>query len=399
MILVPNPPLPLNGNNFKVFLSFLGILIVFLIDSFPLRAQDNHGLKPVKISILLPLNLSSVNLDTTKSNFKNSVETNGLIWNFYQGLLLGLDSAGRKNLQDGLPEFHLRVMDTGEDTSSLKNMNGWISLDSSDLIIGPIYPDQIKWMGDYSQKMKKFIISPFSPHPLSQFNNPRLIMMNSPLEAYSIKTAEFIQDKFPVANIMILETGVQDRAFYQPMLSHFSYPPKIIQIGINDINTDKIPVSQNLPNIFIVPSMDKAFWSKLVVYLSSFTNPSQLNVFAHPNFSRLKIKDNDLLQGFHLHFPSGNFIDREDPSTLKIYNLYKSKFFMAPDEYSFLGYDMGIYFGEAIQDAGGLEKFLKYNTRKGIHNDMNFLFEPGRGYWNHILKMLEYRDNGIKEDQ
>lgn len=428
MTLVPSPLLRLNGNRKFVFLLF-SIGSIFSVScsaqnlslarggrykrEFPKgspfsrismidqdhRKEMKRNESLINLALLLPFDLNQINTDPNSPNLHNTIENNSLIWDFYQGFVLALDSVGRYNQDHGLKGIDLQVLDTGEDSLKIKQILSDGSLDPVDLVVGPLYPDQIKLVADYSTQKRKFFVSPISPQPLSNFNHPFLIMMNSPLEAYSQKTVNFIQEQNPVANILILESSPQDTVYNKPMVSHFIYPPKIIKLNINQIGSEKIPLSQNLPNVIIVPSLDKNFWSKLFVYLGNLGPNIQFNVFAHPNFPRLNFIDQDLLQNSHVHYPSNSFIDKDAPETLQMQNLYKSRFQNYPSQYSYLGYDIGLYFGRTLTSWDSIENSLIQNNWRGIHNDFRFSKDPKLGFQNLSIKMLEYINNTLQEDK
>jgi len=422
MILVQNPPLPLSGNKLKGYLSIFCLLFLLANSCGSIQSsmsQPKLGLHPLlgrdinpsetrlkhfggnsqvaNIALLLPFNLNTLPADGNAAQAQ--IESNALVWDFYQGFLLALDSLGRYNLDHNLKGIDLQVMDTGEDTLVLNQILQGGPLDPVDLVIGPLYPNQIKAVTNYSISKNKFFVSPISPQPLSNFNNPNLIMVNSPLEAYSERTANFIQEQYPASNILILETSPQDKAYYGPMLSHFILPPKIIKLNSSQINSGKIPLSTNLNNILVVPSLDKAFWSKLTVFLSSLSPTIPIQVFAHPNFPRLNYGDQDLLQSLHVHYPSTYFMDKDDAATIEMLNLYKSRYQINAGEFSLLGYDVGMFFGKALTSNDSLSTVLLNANWKGIHNDIRFNKEPKLGYWNQSIKMIEYSSNSLVEDK
>ncbi len=420
MILVQNLLQRLNGNNIlSSIVCLLGILgsscaslpsesfhshIISSIPypkSYPYSTSTSHNLvgANAKISLLLPFKLNAISFNIDGTDPKNLIESNALIWDFYQGFIVGLDSIGQYNKDHGLKGIDLQVLDSEEDSLALQQILASGVLRESDFVVGPIYPAQIKQVTHYSILEHTYFVSPISPQPLSNYNNPNLIMVNSPLEEYSIKTAEFIKNHYGVSNILILDNSPQDKIFYSPMLSHFIYPPKVIKLSTSEINEQKIPLSQNLPNILIVPSLDKSFWSKLVVFLGNYSISNQITIFAHPNFSRINPYQPDLLQRFHVHYPSNFFLDKENLFTIDVQKLYKSKFLVNPNEYALLGFDIGYYFGKAATAPDPILNTLTNYSWKGVHNDFNFVKVPGTGYWNRSIKMLEFFSGGIREDQ
>jgi hypothetical protein len=111
----------------------------------------------------------------------------------------------------------------------------------------------------------------------------------------------------------------------------------------------------------------------------------------------LNFNDQDLLQSIHLHYPSNYFIDKDDPLIYQMQNLYKSRFQSTPGEFSYLGYDIGLYFGKSMTSADSLKVRLENSDWKGLQNDFHFTWDPKLGYRNTSLKMLEYINNTLQE--
>ena len=378
-----------------------------LVSKIILNSKDEPNLKrkfsntenssTANISLLLPFNLFQFSTENTSPNLRGTIETNAVAWDFYQGFRMGIDSVARYNLKHGLKGIDLQVIDSGEDSTSLNQILKGGSLDQSDLIIGPLYPDQIRLVSWYSKAKQKFFVSPLSPQPLSTYQNPQIIMVNNSLEGYAQKTGDFIESHYPTGNVLILDNNPIDKAFYGPMLNHFIYPPKVIHLELNEIKEDNIPISPDLPNILIVPSMDKSFWAKLEVFLSNYKPPYQIVVFAHPNFPRLNLMDRDLLQNLHLHYPSNFYSDPDDSYSQAIINEYKILFNSSPTNNALLGYDIAQYFGSLVSSNNKFPNALSIPW-KGVHNDFNFLKLPGIGYQNQSIKMMQFSNGLLKEE-
>lgn len=342
------------------------------------------------ISLLLPFKLNSLNV-----NSRAEIERSYLPLDFYQGFRMALDSLAAQ----GKP-VKLNVFDSQDNPAEVESLIGSGKLNKSSLVIGPVFPDEIKRTADFASRTHTYFVSPLSPHPLSDFNNPWLIMAGSPLDAYAEATAGFINDHYASARVTILRSSDADDKFIRPILEHLKKAPEVIRLAeTGKLSMLKSRLEAGVENVLIVPSLDKPFWSSLMVYLGEQFAGQPLVVFAHPSFERLQFTNTDLMQQLGIHFPSDYFLDKNNPNVQKFLREYKSRYSTGPGRYAVIGFDIGTCFGSILSEKGKVDNSLDGAAYQGLHNHFNFTKVPGQGYWNSSIMMLKYSQGQLLEDK
>ncbi len=124
--------------------------------------------KPVKrfteanISLLIPFKLNQLNLQTAT---KAEIEKSSMALDFYQGIILGIDSAAATGL-----DFKLNVFDTRDENSQIETLVKKETLKNSNLIIGPVFPEGVKYISKYAIANDLAIVSPLAATKPSDFN-------------------------------------------------------------------------------------------------------------------------------------------------------------------------------------------------------------------------------------
>lgn len=416
MILVQNLLQPLNGSKKSLFFLFLGLLcscaarknntVSSTQNVQPTRPgyttgslKKDSGILSSKrqdpesfstISLLLPFKLSAINVEN-----RAELEKSYLPLDFYQGFRLAIDSLAATG-----SKIRLNVLDSQDDSSRISSLIALGQLDHSSLVVGPIFPGEIEKVKSFAARNHTFFVSPLSPHKLSEFNNPYLIQVSSPLEAYARQTAIFINEHYPGAHIVILRFTESDEKFIKPLTEVLVAAPEIIKA----INNQKMvflksKLEPGKQHILIVPSLDKSFWSNLMLYLTGQNLDIPLVIFGHPNFERLQFTNYDLMQQIGLRFASNYLLDRSEQNVQGFIRAYKNRYFANPSRYAVIGFDIGTYFGRLAKNKSTIEEALKESDFKGLHTEFKFKKVPGQGYENNSIMILKYNQGQLLEDK
>ncbi|TKC05687.1 amino acid ABC transporter substrate-binding protein [Pedobacter polaris] len=405
MILVRNRQLLLSGNKFWPV-----VFIVVLIASCSPKVNTTIN-KPVKdnsvspkvekpakkftkadISLLVPFKLNQFNLKTAT---KAQVDRADMAIDFYQGVKLGIDSAAALGLN-----FNLNVFDTKDDNAQLSVLFKKETLKNSNLIIGPVFPEGIKYITNSAIANDLAIVSPLAASKPSDFNNPKLISIVNNINQHAIKIADYIASHYQSSNsivVLINPKKTADEQFAEPIRNHFKqkYPKFIVQEFsttyafekrmIKDKNYALIICSSDAP--FVTPSIDKIYKLKNLK-----AGGYDINLFGHPNWIK-QTYNLDQLQDLNTIVSSSYKIDYKSTSVINFIKKYRSAFSFEPSEYSFKGFDIGFYFGKLLAKHGA--NYLDYLTKekyKGLHNSFEFEYSPQFGYYNTELMLLQYKN-------
>lgn len=407
MILARNHQQLLSGN--KLYIVLLMVLLSACspkvkptVNTKPTPTKKTEEPAPVKrfteanIALLIPFKLNEINLKTAN---KATVEQSAMAIDFYQGFKLGIDSAASSGLN-----FKVHVYDSGDDNAEIGALFKNENFKHSNLIVGPIFPQGLKYITTFSQQNKLPIVSPLAASNPAEFNNPNLISIVNNIHLHAQKIGDFISRSYDAAKsvvVIINPKKTTDEQFAEPLRTYFQQAKQrfIVQeyASVAALETKMIKDKQY---IVIVTSSDKRFVTPTIDKLAKLkrlkAGAYPIDLFGHPFW----IKQNynaDKLQLLNTVITTSYQINYQDKRVISFVKKYRSAFSFEPSEYSFKGFDTGFYFGKLLSKYG--ENYVKYITKEfyhGLHNDFSFVYNPQLGYINTNLMLLRYKNYALQ---
>lgn len=346
-------------------------------------------LKQANISLLVPFRLNEINLKTAT---KAEVEKAAMAIDFYQGFKLGIDSAAALG-----QNFQLKVFDTRDDNSQMAALIDNGELKSSNLIVGPVFPDGLKYIANFSISRDIPVVNPLAASQPSEFNNPNLISIVNNIDLHAGKIGDYITKNYnPATTVVVLinPKGASDEIFAKPLRSYFANTKKPFHFqeysSVFKMDTEIVKGKQYIVLVsssdkkFVVPTLDKLMKIK--------RTGLDISLFGHPDWVRQNY-NTDQLQGLNTIVSSSYKVDYTRPEVNIFIKKYRAAFNFEPGEYAFKGFDIGFYFGRLLSIYK--EDYLKYITRehyKGLHTSFRFIHDDAFGYINANLMLLRYKN-------
>src|SRR6185312_14611335 len=225
----------------------------------------------VSIAMLLPLELDNLN-PGAQYNAATLSHAN-LALDFYQGFKLALDT-----LADRGANYKLQVYDTKDQPSEAAHLGYEASIRSANVVIGPVFPDDLHAFADILSGPPKLIVSPLSPASPSHIKNGNLVTVATPLEYHARSVAQFIDEHYKPKKVFILKSGYSDEnnyitPFKKQIDSASKQQTKVITTVVQRGRLDGLipQLSPNEENIFVVAATDQPF---LMVTLRSLDSLS-----------------------------------------------------------------------------------------------------------------------------
>ncbi len=349
------------------------------------------------ISMILPFQLDDINYKTANSKEINKAK---IAIDFYQGFKMGLDSVA--NNSDA--KFRLQVFDSKDEPTLLGSLANKSSIKSSDLIVGPIFPNGIKTFSIYTKALKTPMVSPLAASDPDLFNNPYLITINSSLDLHSYKAVSFIKNDLKPKKVILIRSGQVDEYKYavpfKKGMDSLAKGLPFSEIGIKAVGYENVYKSLSLVglNVIVLPSTDRTFLLTLFKELDKLSDKFQIAVIGHPNWEKAQFLDFDLLEKLNTYITSSYQIDYKSTRNLNFINYYRNQFSLEPSEYAFKGFDLGYYFGQLMNRNG--ENFMNELNKQpfdGIHTDFRFVKNAKFGYYNASLMVLKYQQGQLKK--
>lgn len=402
MTLVQNHRQQLSGNRYWIIL----LSVLFLSACSPkirTETKKSEAAKPetksekpaatkfeqASISLLAPFRLNEFKLKTAT---KAEVEKSAVAIDFYQGFKLGVDSAATLG-----QNFKLKVYDTQDNNTQLANLIQNGGLTGSNLIVGPVFPDGLKYITNYSISRNIPIVNPLSAAHPAEFNNPNLISIINNVNLHAEKIGNYITKNYTPANtivVLINPKSASDEVMAKPLRSYFNVNKKKFTFQeYASVFTMEPKIVKGKQYVIIISSSDRKFVVPTLDKLMKITKTGvDISVFGHPDW----IKQNyntDQLQALNTIISSSYKVDYKRPEVNNFIRKYRALFSFEPGEYAFKGFDIGFYFGKLLSTYGA--DYLKYLTKekyKGLHNSFRFVHNDTLGYINTNLMLLRYKN-------
>jgi len=359
----------------------------------PAEKKSVKKFSQASISLLIPFKLNEVNL---KSMSKADVEKYAMPIDFYQGFKLGIDSVAASGLN-----FKLNVYDTRDDNAHIGLLYDQDNFRKSNLIVGPVFPEGLKYITNYSKLNDALIVSPLAASSPADFNNPNLISIVGNIDLHAKKLATYISKAYNASNTIIVIINprkTDDEQFASPFRKYFSSQTsnKFIIQEYASAFAFETKMIKGKQYAVVVTSSDRAFVLPTIEKLYKLKNlPAggyALNLFGHPLWSKQNYPV-DKLQGLNTIISSSYKVDYRSANVVGFIRAYRKKYGFEPGEYAFKGFDEGYYFGKLMATYG--EDYLEHLTKekyKGLHNNFTFIRDERYGYINTSLLLLRYRN-------
>ncbi|SDM08312.1 hypothetical protein [Pedobacter antarcticus] len=345
------------------------------------------------ITLMMPLKLNTVKATT---GTKADLEQSAMSLDFYQGFKMGIDSAAAKGMN-----FKLTVLDTRDDDKHLGYLIGSDQLKGSNLIVGPVFPDGLKYMTDYSIKNDLPVVSPLAATQPAEFNNPNLISLVNNIDLHAEKIGQFINKNYEPSRtevVLISTKKPADELLAVPIrnyftegrgnLFHFTEYSSVFSMESQMVKGKKyLVLVTSADRAFVVATIDKLAKMKL--------NGSQLELFGHPNWSKQNY-NTEKLQALKTRITTSYYVDYKSQDVIRFVRNYRRLNHFEPGEFAFKGFDTGYYFGLLFASHGS--SYLKYLTKtsyKGLQNSFQFIKDEKLGYINTSLFLLEFKNYAL----
>jgi len=415
MISAQNRLQPLSGNRRFLFI-ILALTVAACspklqpVSTQPVKSQAQKStannqatqlvVKPVApkvptIALVLPFGLD--HLAPGSSYTPVSLREADIALGYYKGFKLALDSLTASGYN-----FKLRVYDSKDQKVQAYSLANNAAIRSSDLIVGPVFPDDVKAFTAVYTIGRQPIVSPLSPASPANYKNQELVTIIPPLEYHARSAAKYISTRMHTDKVFILRSGFSDEneyiiPFKKAIDSLSKKRIKVIELTVvHGQLSSLIPqLSPAGKNIFVVPATDQHFLSVTLRALDSLSKSYPTTVFGHPNWINFSFLKADLLQRLDTHITSSDHVDYKAENTIAFVKQYRNIYHAEPNSYAIKGFDEGMYLGRLL--ATDSMKNITTVNFSGLHNDFEFEKKPGIGWVNTHVNMYKYANFELKK--
>lgn len=349
------------------------------------------------IAMLLPFGLD--HLDAGSKFTNTSLTQANIALDYYQGFKLALDSLTALGYN-----YKLQVFDTKGLPSQSHALAYNPQVISADLIVGPIFPEDLKAFTSVFVGQRKPILSPLSPAAPATIDNQNLITATPPLEYHAAAAAKYVQTRLAPKKIFVLKSGYTEETEYiTPFKTTIDTLSKgrttLVQTTIVRGNLKALlpQLSPTATNVILMPSTNQAFLTITMRSLDSVAKRYPVVLIGHPSWEKFNFLKADLLQRLKTHITLADNINYKQAATTNFMRAYRKAYRTEAGEYAIKGFDEGMYFGRILGVNKGETKNLNYQDFKGMHNDFHFIKKPGLGYINTQVDVMEYYNYQLRK--
>jgi LysM repeat protein len=383
----------------------------------PCRTKPSpHGNENFRLAVLLPLNISQndtlVYSDTLKTEHFRFYE-------FLEGLYLAIDSMNQQGLN-----MTVEVFDTERDPETLRRLIDSGGIRDANLIIGPVFPNEIEVVTDYSRSKHIPMVSPFSTFDVLK-ENPYAFQVRNKIPKQIELASEYLGTRYNQNMIVIGRYAERKSPEFERFLTNLAAqvrehdPAKkatirtvfFSEVSRTFINQDSVLTnidqyfSATVPNYIILPSENEVFITEVINLVHQESLSRNISVFGLNQWVFTDIDLGSLYDvGFEHYSDFGDdnpFVDYTDPSVLDFCRKYKENWNIEPSKYSFQGFDITYFFTRALFQFGPnlvssvpcWAEYLNYPTMlvplrfKSAGNS--------NGFENHAVTVVKYRKDEL----
>ncbi len=406
MTLVRNHQQLLSGN--KLLALILGITLLAacspkitkpVVDKQPAKPSIKEPaikkIEQANVSIFIPFELHKFNLKTVN---KAQIGKADMALDFYQGVLMGIDSASNAGLN-----FKLNVYDTKDEVSEVAKLIKKEAVKNSHLLIGPIFPDGVKAMSAFAKANQIPMVSPLAASKPSEFANPYLISVINSIDEHGKGIADYIAKHYDAEEtivVLINTKKASDLQLANPIKERFaSKHPKFIVQDFSSAYVLETKMQKGKRYAVIMCSDDTKFVTPSLTKLHRLKTAASypIQVFGHPNWLK-QTYNVDQLQQLQTVVSTSHHINYKEKAVINFVKAYRDRYEIEPSEFAFKGFDVGFYFGKLLNKYGASYfDYLIKEQHKGLNNDFKFGYDAEFGFYNKHLMLLQYKDLSLVE--
>lgn len=323
---------------------------------------------------------------------------------FYQGVLLAIEDLKKEGVN-----IELNVFDTGKGTDNIKSILSQPLFQRSQLIIGPVFSDQIPIVASYARQNRVPVVLPVTAA------DSIVQQTNSMFQVFSGQIGEIQQilkavEADSVRNILVVynEKDIQQynqqiRKQLTTLFDHATTAKRIREFNIYgyDFNDLLASLDSITMNHVVSFSNDEVFVATLLGQLEKKLLYYPIHTYGMSEWLSFNSIDLNYFYNQQLTCYSNFYVNYEDEKVLRFLKKYRLRFGSEPVRnskfgfnYCMLGYDLTRYFAVAVTCLGG--NFNTYNCTPYPAVNVKLKFESPvgtGGYVNRGFYRLQYNTN------
>ncbi len=354
---------------------------------------STQGNNKVNVALLLPFNSEDGQIDNNTDKFLE----------FYQGILLAV-----KNLKERNIWVNIHVYNSGKTESDIKALLAKEEMKTMDFMIGPAYKAQFAPMSKFALENNIKMVVPFSSRTDEMKTNPNIFLINAPKSKMAQETAALFANEFKGKNVVLAKFKGEKQNDKQEIADSIvaklrSLGTSVKEIEFTNAEDMKASLKEDAENLILTTSSDQVALTQLIPSVNSMLLLKyKVQILGYNEWTKYQTIAKDLFVA-ETYIGSTYDIDFESNDSKNFISNFRKYYGQEPGNtqpmYGALGYDIMLYFGQAVANFGknfehGLEQLNKGNVHT-IQSDFKFKkFCDEGGFYNSDVTIS--RNNGTE---
>lgn len=315
----------------------------------------------IKLVMLLPFRANEYDSISSKDLYKDNKLAN-IVTDFYMGAEIAIDSIKKQGVN-----VDFKLFDTGKKGSNINTILSNDSLDDADVIIGPLYFEEVKKV---ARGVKSPVIFPVFSKKQQQFSSSKVVKTAPDKSEYLDALSNYLFDSYNGENIIVVGDGKSaSNAKVNKLVSNLKKHDSISKVTVLK------PTKGYIKKEFFTATMQpKSHTWTIIISDNDVVVADALNsmialpeettgqVFAIEKTKAFDRIDNYKLAQINFGFVTSEFIDETDYTTKQFNKKYKAKNFTLPSNYATKGFDITY---DVLARLASSEKDLKETFSQG----------------------------------
>lgn len=344
---------------------------------------------------------TSIEKEEPKELFKQFYGNSENFIQFYEGVLLAVDS-----MQNAGMQINLNVFDTQNSAESIRKFIYTENFLQTDLIIGPIYQSVQNEVAQIAAKNRIPIVSPLGANSVIINSNSQFYQINPSHDYINAKTAEMVAEEYFDSNFIIVRTAayegtsegklvelIQEKLFNSGFLSKRNG----VSFTVYDFKNEgpfglRRIMSHTKENVVYIPSNDEGELSFAISNVNNLADDYSITLIGSNRYANYQSIDVEHFHNLKLKYIAPYWIDYQNPVAFQFLEKFKTNFETEPNDFGVQGYDAAFYFLNALKYFGkDFEECLPYFHVNLVQGNYHFeKVSQFGGYMNQGVSVISY---------
>lgn len=349
-------------------------------------ADYKHINQEFKVAFMLPFNLNEYDsVAFTQKGKKLKDYPYFKYIQFYEGALMALDTLEKQGLK-----AKIHVFDVSKDVDDTKKLLAKPEMKNMDLFICVVFTKNFELIADFAKKQGIPVVNAISKRDDIVKDNP-MVFKAMPSEGSQVESiVNFLKKKHVRQNVIILRAnkyqGVELCSKLHTQIKNLfktNYPSSRV-VYLNDslskLNTN---FKAGYENVLISVAENQAYIMDLLRVLNNRRDTIRLSVIGLPTWDEMNNLETNLLSKLNVHLVTPLIVDYSDEDTKGFIQKFHNQYMIEPDELAFKGYDLSLYFMNALMRFGTNFQSCVQNLKvKTLQTNYLFERQGNHGYIN-----------------